>query len=186
MSTTPAPNTPASRLPMRAPRRTRSGCRSRTRAATRSRSTGASTRRLRRASSAARVIEDISIAELIDFIDWSPFFTTWELAGKFPAILDDKIVGEAARSLYDDAQQDARRKSSRRAGSRPLRLRRLLAGEFSLATTSTCSAMRRAASRSRPCTRCASSSRAARAVPTWRWPISSRRPGRPITSAPSW
>jgi 5-methyltetrahydrofolate--homocysteine methyltransferase len=51
----------------------------------------------------ARVIEDTSIAELIDFIDWSPFFTTWELAGKFPAILDDKIVGEAARSLYDDA-----------------------------------------------------------------------------------
>ena len=62
----------------------------------------------------SRVIDDISIAELIDFIDWSPFFTTWELAGKFPAILDDKIVGEAARSLYDDARKDAQ--ADRREG----------------------------------------------------------------------
>ncbi len=53
----------------------------------------------------SRVIDDVSIAELIDYIDWSPFFSTWELAGKFPAILDDKIVGEAARSLYADAQK---------------------------------------------------------------------------------
>jgi 5-methyltetrahydrofolate--homocysteine methyltransferase len=53
----------------------------------------------------SRVIDDISIAELIDYIDWSPFFSTWELAGKFPAILDDKIVGEAARGLYADAQK---------------------------------------------------------------------------------
>jgi len=52
----------------------------------------------------SRVIEDYSIEELIATIDWSPFFSTWELAGKFPAILDDKIVGEAARSLFDDAQ----------------------------------------------------------------------------------
>ena len=53
----------------------------------------------------SRVIDDISIADLVETIDWSPFFTTWELAGKFPAILDDKIVGEAARSLYADAQK---------------------------------------------------------------------------------
>ena len=53
----------------------------------------------------SRVIDDISIAELVDFIDWSPFFTTWELAGKFPAILEDKTVGEAARSLYADARK---------------------------------------------------------------------------------
>jgi 5-methyltetrahydrofolate--homocysteine methyltransferase len=53
----------------------------------------------------SRVIEDYSIAELIDFIDWSPFFATWELAGKFPAILDDSKVGEAARALYADAQK---------------------------------------------------------------------------------
>jgi 5-methyltetrahydrofolate--homocysteine methyltransferase len=53
----------------------------------------------------SRIIDDVSIAELIDYIDWTPFFTTWELAGKFPAILDDKVVGAAARPLYDDAQK---------------------------------------------------------------------------------
>jgi 5-methyltetrahydrofolate--homocysteine methyltransferase len=53
----------------------------------------------------ARVIEDYPIAELIDFIDWSPFFAAWELAGKFPAILDDAKVGEPARALYADAQK---------------------------------------------------------------------------------
>ena len=51
-----------------------------------------------------RVLADYPIAELIDFIDWTPFFQTWELAGKFPAILDDAKVGEAARALYDDAR----------------------------------------------------------------------------------
>ena len=52
-----------------------------------------------------RTFEDYSIAELVDYIDWSPFFSTWELAGKYPAILTDNIVGEAARSLYEDAQK---------------------------------------------------------------------------------
>ena len=52
-----------------------------------------------------RTFEDYPIAELVDYIDWSPFFSTWELAGKFPAILTDNIVGEAARSLYEDAQK---------------------------------------------------------------------------------
>ncbi len=48
--------------------------------------------------------EDIPIPELIDSIDWTPFFATWELNGKYPAILDDATVGNAARSLFDDAQ----------------------------------------------------------------------------------
>lgn len=52
-----------------------------------------------------RTFEDYPIAELIDYIDWTPFFQTWELAGKFPAILDDAKVGEAARALYDDARK---------------------------------------------------------------------------------
>jgi 5-methyltetrahydrofolate--homocysteine methyltransferase len=47
---------------------------------------------------------DIPLAELIDYIDWSPFFATWELKGKYPAILTDPNVGEAARDLFDDAQ----------------------------------------------------------------------------------
>ena len=133
----------------------------------------------------SRVIDDISIAELIDYIDWSPFFTTWELAGKFPAILDDKIVGEAARSLYDDAQKMLKEIVDK-GWFKAARLRRLLAGEFIGRRHPVCSATRRAASRSRPCTRCASSFRGARAAPTWRSPISSRRRAMPITSAPSW
>jgi 5-methyltetrahydrofolate--homocysteine methyltransferase len=40
----------------------------------------------------------------VDFIDWTPFFQTWELQGRFPAILDDPKVGDAARALYDDAR----------------------------------------------------------------------------------
>ena len=52
-----------------------------------------------------KVIDDYSIAEFVEYIDWSPFFATWELTGKYPAILDDKIVGEAARSLFADAQK---------------------------------------------------------------------------------
>jgi 5-methyltetrahydrofolate--homocysteine methyltransferase len=51
-----------------------------------------------------KVLADYPIAELIDYIDWTPFFQTWELKGKFPAILDDEKYGEAARALYDDAQ----------------------------------------------------------------------------------
>src|SRR4051812_1432759 len=45
------------------------------------------------------------LAGLADYIDWTPFFQTWELAGRFPAILDDAKVGEVARSLYDDARK---------------------------------------------------------------------------------
>jgi 5-methyltetrahydrofolate--homocysteine methyltransferase len=51
-----------------------------------------------------RIFVDIPIAELIDYIDWSPFFATWELTGKYPAILNDPTLGEAARGLYADAQ----------------------------------------------------------------------------------
>ena len=46
---------------------------------------------------------DISIADLRPFIDWTPFFQTWELAGRYPDILEDPIVGSEARSLFDDA-----------------------------------------------------------------------------------
>lgn len=49
--------------------------------------------------------DDYDLAELVPYIDWTPFFQTWELAGRFPAILDDAKVGEVARSLYDDARK---------------------------------------------------------------------------------
>src|SRR5499427_6381557 len=52
----------------------------------------------------SRILDDYSVEELPHYIDWSPFFATWELAGKFPAILDDAKYGPAARSLFDDAQ----------------------------------------------------------------------------------
>ena len=57
----------------------------------------------------ARTFVDIPVAELIDYIDWTPFFATWELTGKYPAILNDPKVGEAARGLYADAQDMLRR-----------------------------------------------------------------------------
>ncbi|MBB3772100.1 5-methyltetrahydrofolate--homocysteine methyltransferase [Angulomicrobium tetraedrale] len=52
-----------------------------------------------------RVFESYDLGELVPYIDWSPFFQSWELAGQFPAILDDPKVGIAARALYDDARR---------------------------------------------------------------------------------
>ena len=52
----------------------------------------------------ARVIETGDLAELARFIDWTPFFQTWELKGRYPAILEDPAQGEAARALFADAQ----------------------------------------------------------------------------------
>jgi len=51
-----------------------------------------------------RSFVDVPAAELVDYIDWTPFFATWELTGKYPAILNDPKLGEAARGLYADAQ----------------------------------------------------------------------------------
>ncbi len=56
------------------------------------------------AGPALTVFADYDLAELTRTIDWTPFFETWELAGKYPAILDDAVVGKTARSLYNDAQ----------------------------------------------------------------------------------
>ncbi|MCH1908063.1 methionine synthase [Stenotrophomonas sp. Y6] len=50
------------------------------------------------------VFEDWPLQDLLPFIDWTPFFSAWELAGKFPAILDDEIVGTQASALYRDAR----------------------------------------------------------------------------------
>jgi len=50
-----------------------------------------------------RVFDDYPLAELATRIDWGPFFKAWELAGKFPQILDDEVVGKEARRLFDDA-----------------------------------------------------------------------------------
>ncbi|MFZ5637232.1 MAG: methionine synthase [Pseudomonadota bacterium] len=50
------------------------------------------------------VLDDYPLDELVECIDWTPFFSTWELAGKYPAILDDAVVGAQARELYRDAR----------------------------------------------------------------------------------
>ena len=52
----------------------------------------------------ARPFEGFDISELVHYVDWTPFFQTWELKGRFPAILDDPEQGAAARSLFEDAQ----------------------------------------------------------------------------------
>ena len=51
-----------------------------------------------------QVFEDYDLNEIFEFIDWVPFFRTWELAGKFPDILTDEVVGEAATQLFADAK----------------------------------------------------------------------------------
>jgi 5-methyltetrahydrofolate--homocysteine methyltransferase len=51
------------------------------------------------------VLDEYDIAELRDYIDWQPFFNAWEMKGKFPDILNSPTHGEAARKLYDDAQE---------------------------------------------------------------------------------
>jgi 5-methyltetrahydrofolate--homocysteine methyltransferase len=51
-----------------------------------------------------RTLSDVPLADLRSYIDWSPFFLTWELKGKYPRILDDSQLGEAAQKLFADAQ----------------------------------------------------------------------------------
>ncbi len=60
---------------------------------------------LRDGSPATRVFDDYDLAELREYIDWQPFFNAWEMKGKFPDILNSPTTGEAARRLYEDAQE---------------------------------------------------------------------------------
>lgn len=53
----------------------------------------------------AREIKDFSLSELARYIDWTPYFASWELAGRFPDILQDDVVGASARSLWVDTQK---------------------------------------------------------------------------------
>ena len=54
-------------------------------------------------------LRDYDLSTLVPFIDWTPFFAAWELYGRYPTILTDKIVGEAATSLFNDAQEMLKR-----------------------------------------------------------------------------
>ena len=158
------------------------------RAPMRSSSTGrAMTCRRGRASSARGCWRIIRSRSCVDYIDWTPFFATWELTGKYPAILDDAKYGPAARSLFDDAQAMLDRIVDGTLVPRQRR-HRLLAGECRGRRHRGLRRRDRAASRSRCCIRCASSSRGAKAAPMSRSPISSRRAraALPTISAPSW
>ncbi len=55
------------------------------------------------------VLRDYPLDELVPYIDWTPFFQTWELSGPFPKILQDRVVGEAARKLFAEAQVELQR-----------------------------------------------------------------------------
>jgi len=52
-----------------------------------------------------RLLDDVSLATLVPYVDWRFFFTAWELPGKFPQVLDDPVYGETARDLYGTAQR---------------------------------------------------------------------------------
>lgn len=52
-----------------------------------------------------KILDDYPLETLVEYIDWTPFFISWDLVGKFPKILDDDVVGEAARDLYAAAQE---------------------------------------------------------------------------------
>ena len=53
-----------------------------------------------------RIIEELPLEELVPFIDWSPFFSSWQLIGKYPRIFEDDVVGEEAKKLFKDAQDE--------------------------------------------------------------------------------
>lgn len=56
-----------------------------------------------------KVFENYSIEELSDYIDWTPFFSSWQMRGKYPAIFDDPVIGKESKKLFNDAQSLLRR-----------------------------------------------------------------------------
>ena len=131
--------------------------------------------------------DDYDLAELAEYIDWTPFFQTWELTGRFPAILDDPKIGEVARSLYDDARKmlDLIVKEKWFTARATIGFWPANADGDDIAVYADDTPQAR---RSRPSTRCASNWRSAKAASTPRCRISSRprRPACLTISAPSW
>ena len=62
----------------------------------------------RPAFAGTRVFDDYDLKELADYFDWTPFFRTWDLAGAYPRILEDEVVGASARALFADATSPTR------------------------------------------------------------------------------
>ena len=106
------------------------------------------------------------LEDLARYIDWSPFFAAWELVGRFPAILEDDVVGEVARGLYADAT----------AMLDTILKERLFEARGVVGLWPACWS-------ARYCTPCASRWPRPRAAPTPPWPISSPRPARTGSAA---
>ena len=134
-----------------------------------------------------REFRNVDLAEIAQLIDWGPFFQAWELAGPFPAILDDPVVGEAARTVHRRRPGDAARTSSTGRWLTANGVIGVLAGERRAATTSSSAPTSARRRRARPGTTCASRTSGRRASRTTASPISSRpRPAvRATTSARS-
>ncbi len=90
----------------RTPAARRSPCsRSRTRAPTRIGSRSRRARSRRRRFLGRRVVDDVRVEDLVPYIDWTFFFSAWDLKGRYPKILDDPKQGAAARDLYDNGRR---------------------------------------------------------------------------------
>jgi len=126
-----------------------------------------------------RAFGPYDLGDLARHIDWTPFFASWELVGRFPAILEDDVVGEAARDLYADAQVMLQKIVDERwyeargvVGFWPANSD---GDDIVLIRT------RRTRPSSTGSTHCASRWPSPRASPTWRWPTSSLPPARAPT-----
>ena len=111
-----------------------------------------------------RVFDPYPLAELVPFIDWSPFFHTWELKGTYPRIFENPTWGARAKELFDDAQRLLQRivdegRLTARGGDG------LLPRERRRATTSSSTPTRRGRRCARPSTPCASRTRSRRTSP---------------------
>ena len=132
-----------------------------------------------------RTFRDYPIAELRDYIDWQPFFNAWEMKGRFPDILNNPATGEAARKLYEDAQQMLDRHHRGEVADAPTACIGLFPANAVGDDIEVYTDESRARPWRRPCTRCASRASTATACPTGRCPTSWRRarPAWPTTSA---
>jgi 5-methyltetrahydrofolate--homocysteine methyltransferase len=83
----------------------------------------ANSAQLEPAGGGVHISTDVPLRDLEAFIDWTPFFQSWELAGTYPRILDDEVVGEQARRLYDDARKMLERLMQANAAERARRRR---------------------------------------------------------------
>ena len=89
-----------------------------------------------------KVIDDLPLREIADYIDWSPFFHAWEIRGRYPALLDDPEIGPRCRELFDDAQEllespHRRKTDPRQSGLRVLSRRRAVGDDIVLYTDDT-------------------------------------------------